>query len=314
MHIILDLLETVVAYLRADWSILLFGITLAVLINVYLDPVKFKRFVEKRAGASIVGSILFGTFTPLCACGTMAVILSMLVSALPWGPVMAFLVSSPLTSPSEYVFETAFLGSRFAVAMVLSSVVLGVAAGYLAHQLARRTSFFDNQFVVTPKTSPNQTEAQCQCACGSAHQLQQSWVDRYKLKELLSAFVDLGLKKVLLYFAVFIAVGRLVDMLIPQSLITGLFGASRAYSVPLAATLGLPLYVSGPSALPLLKSFLSSGASEGAILAFMIAGKATGIPVIAGLSTILKKRAILFYVGCVYLGAIAAGFVYQLLV
>jgi len=45
----------------------------------------------------------------------------------------------------------------------------------------------------------------------------------------------------------------------------------------------------------------------------MITGKATGVPVIAGLSTFLKKRAMLFYIGVIYIGGILSGYIFQIL-
>lgn len=321
-----QLLWAVVGYLRADWAYLLFGILIAVCIQVYLDPQKFRVWMERKTGASVFGSVAFGAFTPLCACGTMAVLLSMFMSALPWGPVMAFLVSSPLTSPSEYVLETAVLGSGFANAMVISSVSLGLLAGWLASLLSKKTSLFKDQLAIRqagPAHSETAAASQSCCSkqgpspsCSCSRQPNKSvtptWQDRLKVGELLRAFIDLGLKRVLLFFVLFIMVGKVAEMLIPPSWILSLFGAGHSYSVPLAATLGLPLYVSGSSALPLLNSLMESGAGQGAILAFMIAGKATGVPVVAGLSTIIRRKALLFYVAFVYLGAILAGYVFQL--
>jgi uncharacterized membrane protein YraQ (UPF0718 family) len=57
-------------------------------------------------------------------------------------------------------------------------------------------------------------------------------------------------------------------MIIPQSLIMTLFSADKAYSIPLAATIGLPLYSNDSSALPLLKSLINSGSGQGVVLAF----------------------------------------------
>ncbi|MGE5678806.1 MAG: permease, partial [Pseudomonadota bacterium] len=87
-----------------------------------------------------------------------------------------------------------------------------------------------------------------------------------------------------------------------------LFGARTFYAVPLAAIIGLPLYITTDSGIPIIQSMLQSGASEGAMLAFMIAGSATSAWVIAGLSTFLKKRAILLYVGFVMTGGILTGY------
>ena len=316
LELIKQILMSVGDYLRADWYLLLIGILIAVTINVYVDPERFKNLLQRKSRTSILGAVAFGALTPLCACGTMAVLLSMFVSALPWGSVMAFLISSPLTSPSEYVFETAFLGSKFATSLLIASIAMGILAGLIAHLLERNTNFFKDQFRFSGESanccSGNPVVVD-QCSCASKSPSKQPLIEKLKLKQLAKALYELGIKRILLYFIIFIAIGKLVELLIPQAWIITLFSADKFYSVPLAASIGLPLYLNDASALPLLKSFLDSGASGGAVLAFMIAGKATGVPVIAGMATFIKKRALLFYVGFVYFGAIAAGYLFQIL-
>jgi uncharacterized membrane protein YraQ (UPF0718 family) len=224
---------------------------------------------------------------------------------------MAFLISSPLTSPSEYMFETAFFGSRFALSLLISSIILGLLAGTAAHLLSKKTSFFKGQFRLAKQENEScgcsevgELAAVCDCdkaskitdtcGCGEEYAVscrETNFIKRYKIDKFIKEFWNLGMKKILLYFIVFIALGRTAELLIPKELIMMLFGSSKAYSVPLAATIGLPLYLTDSSAIPLLKSFINSGAGQGAVLAFLIAGKATGVPVIAGMATFLKKRA-----------------------
>lgn len=318
-----DIVNTVIGYLKADWLILLVGVVIAVGINVYIDADKLRRGLQKNARLSVPGSVAFGALTPLCACGTMAVLLSMFISSLPWGPVMAFLVSSPLTSPSEFMFETAFFGSRFAIAVLVSSMVLGLVAGGLAHYLEAKTGFFNEQFkLVSIKkesccggdNAEDLTAAASCCSQENNRSGKDGIIRKYKIDQFVKGLYGIGLKKISFAFIVFIAIGRVVERMIPKEWILALFSGDKSYSIPLGATVGLPLYVSGSAALPLMKSFMNSGASEAAILAFLITGKATGVPVIAGMSTILKKRAILFYVGFVYIGGIAAGYLYRLMV
>ena len=343
MNYLIDILITIVRYLKADWLILLIGTIIAVGINVYLDPDKFKSYLEKNSALSIPGSVAFGAFTPLCACGTMAVILSMFISSLPWGPVMAFLVSSPLTSPSEFLFEVSFFGYSFAIAVLVSSIIMGLSAGFIAHALELKTSFFRDQFRIKSDKGSCCTsveEESIEICCSSTEEVsnepdccsikkssknadfyhiagmatkEKSLVDKLKISEFISKFWEIGIKKILLYFVIFIALGRIVELIIPSEWILALFSKEKAYSVPLGAVVGLPLYISGPSALPLIRSFMNAGAGEGAILAFFITGKATGIPVIAGMSAILKKKAILFYVGFVFIGGILSGYIYQII-
>ena len=55
--------------------------------------------------------------------------------------------------------------------------------------------------------------------------------------------------------------GYLINNLIPATWVTALFGSGQTWGVALAATFGLPLYVNSDASLPLVKSFLDSGAN-----------------------------------------------------
>ena len=103
-------------------------------------------------------------------------------------------------------------------------------------------------------------------------------------------------------------------MAIPTEWILQLFSPEKVYSIPLAALIGLPIYVSGVSSLPLLETFLNAGAGGGAALAFLIAGQGTSVAVIAGISTFLKKKAVLFYIVFVLFGGIISGYIFQWLI
>lgn len=323
IEIIKGIVLAEIAYLKADWWVLLFGIGTAVLIKVYLGTDKLRGWIEDNERLSILGSIGFGAFTPLCACGTMAVILSMFASYMPWGPIMALLVSSPLTSPSQFFFQSRFLGINLAIGILISSLILGIGAGTLANILHRNTSFFKEQYRIPGQNnSPNDQDDFDKDNCCSLtretisccnEKIKASWHQRWKIKEVVKEFYELGIKKVLLYFMLFIAIGQIVEMVVPTELILSLFSGDKIYSIPLAAIVGLPLYISGASALPLLNSILNLGAGEGVVLAFLIAGQGTGVAVITGMSTIIKKRALLFYIIFILLGAILSGYIYQLI-
>ena len=137
-------------------------------------------------------------------------------------------------------------------------------------------------------------------------------MNRIRIKEIGRAIIDIGLKQILLYFVIFAAVGYLVQHFIPTSLIVSLFSGESIFSVPLAALLGLPLYVSGEGAIPLIRALMDGGAGEGAMMAFMITGPATSAWVIAGITAFMKKRVIGLYVGFVFIGGVVIGYLYQL--
>ena len=331
---------------------LILGVLVAAAIQVYVDPEKMRGWLMRRSSVSIPATVAFGAFTPFCACGSMAVVLSMLATSLPWGPVMAFLVSSPLMSPEEFVMMSGILGPAFAIAVAVASVLLGLGSGYLTHIIEKKTHFLKNQlrFESAGKAeaagcgcasagnqgSAAMANACCmkeadhegeedgcgcgetfdECGCGALALNQPnaagSFFRKYKIDQVLKAVYDISIKRILPFFALFAGIGYLINQFIPTTWISALFGSSNLFAIPLAAVVGLPLYVNGDSSIPLLQSLMQSGVSGGAMLAFMITGPGTSAGVLAGIATIMKKKAIALYVGYLLAGAIAMGYAYQL--
>jgi uncharacterized membrane protein YraQ (UPF0718 family) len=120
-------------------------------------------------------------------------------------------------------------------------------------------------------------------------------------------------KRLLPLFFGFTFIGYLLNGLIPVSWITSLFGAGHAYSIPLAATLGLPFYINTEASLPLVRAMLDSGMSQGAALAFLITGAGTSIGAIGGALTIARWRVLAIVIGTLWVGSILIGLAYNVL-
>jgi uncharacterized membrane protein YraQ (UPF0718 family) len=105
----------------------------------------------------------------------------------------------------------------------------------------------------------------------------------------------------------------MLNGLIPTAWITSLFGAGHAYSIPLAATLGLPFYINTEASLPLVRAMLESGMSQGAALAFLITGAGTSLGALGGLLTIARWRVIAIVIGTLWAGSILIGLAYNVL-
>jgi len=332
----LSLLKETLSYVLGTlWHnslFLILGISVAAIIKVYINPEKFRQALMKRANVSIPGSVAFGAFTPFCACGTMAVVISMLTTALPWGPIMAFLISSPLMSPDEFIMFSGIISFRFAVALAVASIIIGLGAGYITHFIEKRTKFLENQarfaekkeipLLVMSATKSDSfgcssdictTKVITTSPSGTFTSTTQKMIDRFKLKELFKIFYEVGIKKILLYFAIFAAVGFMINKFVPMSWIIKYLGSGNSFAVPFSSLIGLPLYVSGSSSIPLINTLLEGGASGGAMLAFMITGPGTSAGVIAGITTIMRKRAIALYVTYLLVGAIVLGYLYDFL-
>jgi len=100
----------------------------------------------------------------------------------------------------------------------------------------------------------------------------------------------------------------LIILYIPQEWITTIMGRENSWAILTAAFLGIPVYTSNLSALPMVSGLLTQGMSPAAALAFLIAGPTTTLPAMAAVWTLVKPRVFILYVSFALLGAIALGY------
>lgn len=132
VQLLLETVQRVAITLQHNWPYLALSILIAVLLKLFVDANRVAAWLNRYRRAGIVGATAVAVTTPLCSCGTTAVILGMMASTLPWAPVVAFMVASPLTSPQELIYSAGLFGWPFAWAFFISSIVLGIAGGLLA--------------------------------------------------------------------------------------------------------------------------------------------------------------------------------------
>jgi uncharacterized membrane protein YraQ (UPF0718 family) len=92
---------------------------------------------------------------------------------------------------------------------------------------------------------------------------------------------------------------------VPQEWITAVLGSNNHFAFLVAALVGVPLYTSNLTALPMVGILLTQGMSPSAALAFLIAGPTTTIPAMAAVWGLVKGRVFALYVGFALVGAIA---------
>jgi uncharacterized membrane protein YraQ (UPF0718 family) len=320
-----------------NWWLLLISILISAALKLYVDQDAIARFLRRNSRNSVLMSTGVAVATPFCSCGTTAVILGMKASTIPWAPIVAFMVSSPLTSPEELFYSAGLFGWPFAIAFFVSSILLGLLGGAIA-SFAESRGWLENQArMATPKApslslgimggpapiglpilaQPASEPAKCSCSASRIELpvIAPSTVEPVKPRINIREFIQEGYnvsKRLLPLFFGFTFVGYLLNGLIPAAWITSLFGTGHAYSIPLAATLGLPFYINTEASLPLVRAMLEGGMSQGAALAFLITGAGTSIGAIGGALTIARWRVIGIVIGTLWIGAIVLGFIYNL--
>jgi uncharacterized protein len=326
--------DKVIETFSHNWFLLVISILISAALKFYIDPDAIARFLRRNTRNSVLISTGVAVGTPFCSCGTTAVVLGMMASTIPWAPIVAFLVASPLTSPQELFYSAGLFGWPFAIAFFVASILLGLTGGAIA-SFAEARGWLVNQARMTspelPSLSPGITggpapisvaaAAGAQCGCSSNRvelpMVAQPNHESAKPAVTVLTFVEEVLnisKRLLPLFFSFTFVGYLLNALIPAAWITTLFGAGHAYSIPLAATLGLPFYINTEASLPLVRAMLESGMSQGAALAFLITGAGTSLGALAGMLTIARRRVITIVIGTLWAASILIGFAYNLFI
>jgi hypothetical protein len=359
LHLTLDQLLATFAH---NWPFLLGGAAVAAALKAWADQAAIARFLAGHGAASVLLATLLAVATPLCSCGTMAVILGMMASSVPWAPIVAFMAASPLTSPEETVISAGLFGWPFALTLLGASVAVGLGAGAAAHvlerrgwlvgqarlqpALAHRTGSGAIPAPLTPRAArPAPAAAFCFpaslpatiapnhlvsataapaavscCALGAlgvelASRPPQRVSDTFRNLNIAQFGHELlaGGARLLVMFAGFAFLGYFVNNLIPEAWVGALFGRSNRMGVPFAALVGLPLYLNSDASLPMIRAFVDHGAGAGAALAFIITGAGTSLGAISGALTIARWRVIALVVAALLIGAILAGYGFDLL-
>lgn len=307
----------VIETLSNTWYLLLLSIIISAALKLYVDEDAIARFLRRNTKKSVLMSTGIAVATPLCSCGTTAIVLGMMTSTIPWAPIVAFLVASPLTSPQELFYSAGIFGWPFAIAFFVSSILLGLMGGAIAG-LAEARGWLANQArMATPKSSSVSLGIMGGPAPIGLPVISKPVVEPVKPTITFHTFIQemYNISKQLLpLFFSFTFIGYLLNGLIPSAWITNLFGAGHAYSIPLAATLGLPFYINTEASLPLVGTMLESGMSQGAALAFLITGAGTSLGALGGALTIARWRVIAIVIGTLWLGSILLGFLYNTMV
>ena len=104
-----------------------------------------------------------------------------------------------------------------------------------------------------------------------------------------------------------LAIGALIYGAVPEGAFASVLGTSTWFSLPLAAVLGLPLYLRGEAAFPIGAALLTAGVGAGPMFAMVIAGMGASIPEVTLLSGIFDRKLLGVFLASVFTMAIAGG-------
>jgi uncharacterized membrane protein YraQ (UPF0718 family) len=104
----------------------------------------------------------------------------------------------------------------------------------------------------------------------------------------------------------------LITFYVPENIISWIVRGNSTVQVVLATLIGIPMYTSNITALPMAGGLIDLGLNKGAALSFLIAGATTTLPAMVAVSGITKRRVFFMYLSFALLGALIAGLCFNL--
>ncbi|MBM7572581.1 permease [Aquibacillus albus] len=285
--------EIVISFLKIALELTGLFIVITFVVSLLQGFIPFEKIERHLTGknkiAGVFFAIIFAFLTPFCSCSTIPIVVTMLKKKLPFGLVMIFLFSSPVLDPTILTIMGVILGWKvtliYIVVTATFSIVIGLALEALGMEKAVKNVVMSGY---QEKTVP--------------------FSFRYAWKET----VDL-MKSVYPYLFIGAAIGATIYGIVPTEWISNTFGAEHWWLIPLAAVVGIPLYIRLSSMIPISQMLILKGMALGPVMAMMISSAGASLPEVMLLKSIFKVQLVILFVLSVITMSTLSGFIFYLL-
>ncbi|NHQ75875.1 permease [Roseovarius gahaiensis] len=254
----------------------------------------------------IIFGALAGGLSPFCSCGVIPLIAALLAMGVPLSAVMAFWLASPIMDPSMFVLTAGVLDMQFAIAKTLAAIGLGSFGGLVVHLLARGGAL----------SNPLREDIGNGGCGGSKVREPKPVVWRFWQEAERRTKFGREATKTTLFLAKWLTLAFLLESLmlawLPAETVTSTLGGEGLLPIITATFVGVPAYLNGYAALPLVGGLMEQGMAPGAGLAFLVAGGVTSIPAALAVWALARPQVFALYIALSLSGAFVAGLLFQL--
>lgn len=289
-------------FLMGELMLLFIGISfLVALIQIYISKEKIKRILTtpRKGVNSILGAIL-GAATPFCSCSTVPILVGLLKSGAPFSGTISFLLTSPILNPAIITLFLAFFGLKSTIIYAAFTFVFAITAGLFLDALG-----FEKEVKNISIKGGSDNELVYEKLEGTFWR-KNKIAFKHAFIESLSLF-----REVVPYLLLGAGIGAFIYEFVPQDLLSNFAGKSNILSVPIAAIVGVPMYIRAETMIPIAKILIDKGVGYGTMIALIIGGAGASIPELSLLGSIFKKKMMVAFVISIFLVATITGYIFN---
>jgi uncharacterized membrane protein YraQ (UPF0718 family) len=323
------------------------------IVREYLPQEKIKdKLGKNKKGGPFIGALL-GILTPFCSASMVPISMGMLEMNIGFSTVLSFLLAAPVANFVVVAIIFGVFGWKFALIYFLWTFTAAIMAGYLlgnrkffvnnikltkvpkkccaasavkpvqtccTGSASIDMATMNKSTPVCTATAPSTVATMNKSTCTATAPItiesekESGFVERNmpRVKNGL-LFSRVLFLQIFPYILIGAGISALTAAFVPTSLVEKYAGSGNLLSIPIAAAIGIPLYLRIEMAIPLLKILLVKGMSIGAAVALLIGGTGASLPEIAILLSMLKPKAVFAYTVIVFMIAVIGGFLFLLL-
>ncbi len=278
-----------------ELTVLFLGIsTLVGLALQYVSDETLWQWLSRRG---LLGNFLgaaLGAVTPFCSCSTIPMTVGLLRAGVPFGATMSFVLASPLLNPIILTMFWVLLGSKACVVYGSVTFIAAMICGVVLEKFGLAKD------VKNVRIS------------GGAQEKEKLPTFTKKLRHAFKGAWD-DFLSLLVFLLIGVAIGAAIYGYLPGDFIVRLAGPQNPVAIPVAALIGIPLYVRAETVIPIALALTQKGMSLGAVIALIIGGAGMSIPEMSMLASIFKARLVIVFIGIVFVTAVAAGFIFTVM-
>lgn len=283
-----DPVQVFVALAAESAPALLIAYFLVGLCQVWLPPGWLQRITSGPPLLQALRGVAVGLPLPVCSCGVVPIYRQLVHQGASLGAALAFLVATPELEIAAVLLTWSLMGGEVALLRVAMAAALALGAGLVVGRLA---------------PAPGSAAAADSDSGALPEPVRGGFGSR------LWQAVRFGYGPAVDNTATWILMGLLLSaMLMPFVHRDWIASLPQGVDVPVAALLGLPLYVCATGSTPLAAMFLAQGLSPGAVLAFLLTGPATNVTTFAMLKRLHGARIAVAFAAAMGAGAIGLGY------
>ena len=314
-----------VVYLITGMSpYLLLGFLLAGPMHAFVPGKFYTKYLSRKSFRSVLNAALLGIPLPLCSCGVIPTAMSLRKEGASKGAVVSFLIATPQTGVDSIIATFSLMGLPFAIVRPIAALFTAIFGGVIVdkaepekkcccHSEEKKTE----EHSCCCHTKQEEVEHVCHCHSeekkgeGSCHcHSNKSFFT--KIKEALTyAYVDM-MEDIGKWLVVGLVVAAAITVLVPTEYFA-VFQGNTLASMLLVLCIAMPMYLCATGSIPIAVALMMKGLTPGAALVMLMAGPACNFASMLLIRRSLGLRTMLVYILSIVLGAVAFGYLIDLL-